>query len=1297
MRQLISSHDIDTLFASTRRDAQELLPHLVRRLIRASCHASALVQVQMAAGDDIASYGWDGLVQHDATHPFVPMGVSGWEIGVSGDPADKATRDYAKRTADPLLLVPQESTFVFVTPRMWPGKQTWLSNKRADSPWKAIRVVDGADLAAWLEEFPAIGRWLCEELGRSVTGLETVTAAWNKLARFTYCDTVTPGLVVGGRTAIADKLIAWLRDPTSEIDVIGETQDEAILFALATCKICSADQGDDWLDRFLVLSSAEGAGHLQPGSRPHIGLLTDPTLFPTIRSSVQSGLSLIVPCGRETRARRSKQSLELGLVTRRGVRDALVQSQMPERDADEIARESRGSLCSMLPLLAGAEAEAVPWASGEVARSLLPLVLACRWDDRSDADRSIVESLAQRLYAEIESTARVWSAPAKPLEWTNGVWRWRSWRYAWEILTRNLDAGSFERMLVACETVLAEEDPALHLPPGERWLARIRGAKRGHSDELRSGLADSLAMFGSRGSMVPMQSVQYRVDQLVRRVLATDERASRWKSLEALLPTLAEASPDGLLDALDGLVANPKARQEVFRDEGMLAGPSHIGVLWALERLAWSREHFAKVVQTLARLAAIDPGGTWVNRPKETLRTIFLPWCPGTRAPLKDRIDALRLLFVTDHSVGWQCAISLLPSDHDMCSELSKPEWREWVVEPVQAVSVAEYWQYQEAILEMLLSHLSGVARWVELLETIPTLVKSAPALARDVFQAARQLDRSALSESDVKSLYEAVNALIVRHESCPGADWSMTGAELDEYRQVRGLFTPRRRRDRDAWLFEPSPHIPGDAEMNWEAASQALATLRQESVKGVMAEEGLTGVLEWCNEVSAPDTLGVALSEVLTDEDEIIAAMQFAFQSVGVIGDRPPNAQFAWGFAAARSQGDWESWFQFARAKVPALEEPRALAYFAQTKQPCLALWTWVEAASQAAMDVYWRESAFWYVPSLDDGEVAVRELLSHGRPFAAIHVASMLVYAAERQTSDADSLNQLRALVTQTLAAQPEHLPAEETPPVHTGNVCHDVDKLLAFLDTDDERLLEVARLEWKWLPFASHGRRTLSALQRAMARAPELFVELLKVLYRSDANESSEVEPLSDLDKERAHRAFKVLEAWAVVPGSHSPRSSDTRATGKQQKVDQQRATPQTLDADRLREWVDTARKLAAECGRSKPCEDRIGHVLAHAPADDDGVWPHIAVRDLIESSKSEHLERCFYIGILNKRGAHFTARDGEPERALARQYRSWHEAVRLTHPRTAKLLQQIADTYESDAQREIEERRAEEFER
>src|SRR6266480_7036224 len=146
----IDAGDIKNWVHSKQRHCSETLPELVRRLIFATGASSSIQEIDFPAGDSIASGGWDGRLTTSIVSPFFPTGISGWEIGTEYSAGKKADADYKKRTTDPLGLRRKEATFVFVTPRPWPGRGKWQSAKRASRKWKDIRVVAADALEQWL-------------------------------------------------------------------------------------------------------------------------------------------------------------------------------------------------------------------------------------------------------------------------------------------------------------------------------------------------------------------------------------------------------------------------------------------------------------------------------------------------------------------------------------------------------------------------------------------------------------------------------------------------------------------------------------------------------------------------------------------------------------------------------------------------------------------------------------------------------------------------------------------------------------------------------------------------------------------------------------------------------------------------------------------------------------------------------------------------------------------------------------------------------------------------------------------
>ena len=107
-----------------------------------------------------------------------------------------------------------------------------------------------------------------------------------------------------------------------------------------------------------------------------------------------------------------------------------------------------------------------------------------------------------------------------------------------------------------------------------------------------------------------------------------------------------------------------------------------------------------------------------------------------------------------------------------------------------------------------------------------------------------------------------------------------------------------------------------------------------------------------------------------------------------------------------------------------------------------------------------------------------------------------------------------------------------------------------------------------------------------------------------------------------------------------------------------------------------------------GRAKVGDESIGEALAAAPPDHDGSWPCQAVRDLLEELRNDDVDRGLQVKVFNNRGGTSRSLDegGRQERELAEKYSASERQFLERWPRSAAIMRQLADTYESHARRE-----------
>ena len=128
---------------------------------------------------------------------------------------------------------------------------------------------------------------------------------------------------------------------------------------------------------------------------------------------------------------------------------------------------------------------------------------------------------------------------------------------------------------------------------------------------------------------------------------------------------------------------------------------------------------------------------------------------------------------------------------------------------------------------------------------------------------------------------------------------------------------------------------------------------------------------------------------------------------------------------------------------------------------------------------------------------------------------------------------------------------------------------------------------------------------------------------------------------------------------------------------------------VNESELEAWVVGVRNSAARHDLSDIANQYIGHVLAHAPINqEEGFWPPSPVCAVIEKVGASEIETGIRIECFNKRGVVRKAihEGGAQERALASNYERW-AAQTIPFPRTSAMLSKIAESWTDRANKRI----------
>jgi hypothetical protein len=1230
------------------RLSQSELPRLIRRLILET--APGVVELGIPADEGVAAGRWDGSVRSTKPNAWVPDGVSAWEMSVHGSPNTKANEDYEKRDTAPDGSSVSDCTYVEVILRPWTDRSDWASGRRAEGKWREVRAYGVDDIHTWMETAPVTWAWFSELVGLQPYGMRSGEIWWDTWARQTE-PSIPPSLLVAGRQSCVEAVKGRMGLPgITTID--GPSLDETCAF-IAAVAVDEAGAGQ-LLARLAVVNELSTWRSLLDSKQPLILVPLDPEFAREVPR--ESPHTVLVPVTDTAVADVVLPSLDAG-----GVTAALMAVGMSDEKAGAAGRLARQSLTALRRNLATNMALHRPlWAVPPVPRHVRAAMLAGAWSDQREGDQSILAELSGEAYEAFGEHAAALADHADPFILRVGPhWHLVAPVDAWLLLAERVTEDDVRRLEAAVRVVIGEIDPALDLPPDARWWkASLVGKVRSYSAELRRGLARCLALLGVHGSVIAMSggiSGEVWANHVVRDVLHAanqDPTGDAWASLSELLPLLAEAGPDAFIDAVTtGLTGDDPVLAKLFtdRDNDPIFGASspHTGLLWALETVAWSPEHFGAAVDLLARLHAVDPGGRLSNRPLASIEAIFCPWSPENSASPERRLKVADGLRKRHNVVAWKLLISMLPEFHGTHFPTHGPDYRDWKP-PASPVTNVEYFSFISAVVERCIDEAGGDGdRWKSLIDRYSDLPPNDRDKVVDALESVVQAER--LAEADRDVVWGALREVVSRHREYPDAKWALPEDALAGLDALSTALQPGDAMSQNEWLFQD--HMPRVGEVtrrdDFEAYDALVARRRAEAIRDIERDGGLDAVRALASRVEVVWSVGQALADSCSSyDDEMLGSLA---------SDDHREMQMAGQYFVGRFRQDGWVWLEdFLRRHEGAAPLQRARLLLAPREFP--RAWEVLEHQPSEVTNEYWTNfSPYGLGEDFAHVEFVAHQLMKVGRNAMAVDFLHMYLRR--------DGVDELR--LARLIAMALDGLLRSSGDPEAGRLSADDFETSFELLEKHRDALGAdvVARMEWGFLSALGYD-PDVPALSEGLAANPEFFVEVVCEVYRPRGRDSTEEEPADELRAARARNGYRLLSSWNHPPG----------------------LVDGSIDRNQLRAWLDEATRLLRERDRLEVGLGHVGHVLASAPPDPDGGWPPEAVRDLLEGH-SEAVENGLVIEILNRRGVTTRGLEdgGAQEDELAKRFRADADRFADEWPRIAALLRRVAASYEADARR------------
>ena len=1222
------------------------LPELIRRLILATVPQPSLLRIP--SGSSVRLSGWDGVLEVEEGNAWVPKGTSAWEMSCEGDAAKKANADYEKRTAEPRGVNAAETTLVMITARTWQGKDVWIIQRHAQGHWNDIRVLDSVDLATWLEQAPAVAEWFAKRIGKlpesGIVPLEEWWETWSSMAM----PPLTPDLVVAGRNEEIAAVGQWFQQPANRYYVRGSTPEEAIAFLAACGKEREDEWGSELFARALVVQTPEAWRSLERHPMPVVLVRAFQEDLASSQIAVSNGHHVLTPLAKDEEPRGN--GVELRMLGRDEAIAALVTMGLSEARARELIKKSAGRLTVLRRfLLDEARVNPPAWATAPPS-SLAPLALVGEWDEDHEGDRQVVAQIVGQPYEEIDrDLPSLAKGPDAPLVKIGSRWRFVSQEEAWHLLAPHLTSTVVSRFVEVSAEVLGQVSPRFELSASEQPMATIKGKVLPHSDSVREGLARTLALMGATPERATLVDFVPNIPvKLVLDTLSPGTSWEQWATLGDLLPVLAEAAPEQFLDAVErDLSEDASAVRELFRQWGnsLSARPPYVGLMWALETLAWSKDHFSRVANILAKLAGVGFGDDQSRAIVTSLTTLFLPWMRFSETPDDQRLAALRALVSRYLSVGFQLLLDLYPPGS--AADRRPPSWRPWGLDGAPSVTLQECREFVAQMDELLLECVGEDAtRWGSLVASISQL---SPATQTKALEMLAQIIEELRGDPSTGELWAKIRHELHGHRRYSHTNWAMSHENVERLDACYQGLTPSDAVAANAWLFggyvempEPTPYVP-ESGVDHDLDREQIAAAQRAAMDIVYQEGGVSAVVRLAEAAKDPNRVGVVYAEYVGIAEALPEAR-------AQLGQANPNLrQFS--FAILRKlflQKGWDGLELVLQQVKAAGSDSDTVATVYQVARPAGPdTWDRLEGEEEEVQSTYWKTVHFG-IAGLEDREnvsYVAEHLVAVGRSLDAAQLV-------EFSPANPEAI----ALVLERL---PRDLPPKELAGFH-GQLGFMVAELLSRLEESGSFSEDViAGLEIPYVGLLRFDRPKL-ALHGQILRSPSLFADLIAWVFgRSDGVADSDVD--ESTRQNRATWAFDLMRHLRGVPGQ---------------------LQDETIDYEVLENWVKEARRLCKERAREAIGDQQIGQLLANAPGGADGIWPCEPVRDLLDSLGSYHIGVGFTIGKYNLRGvvSKGVYGGGDQERTLASRYRADAEQLSARWPTTAKLLRELADGYE-----------------
>lgn len=1052
---------------------------------------------------------------------------------------------------------------------------------------------------------------------------------------------LVPELVLASRDEEKGQLLGMLESRPSKIIISSRSEQESYAFA-----ICALKENILYAEKTFVVRRQEDWDYLIDNAEAQV-LILQSFVPDSIGLAIDKGKHIVEPIEGMNGA--LGQNIIVLPNIKKSKKVSIIESMGFSHDkAWEIYSDTKGYLHAIIrhPFLKPIESTKPEWIEKYGISTLSTILFINSWDRNNENDKKIIERLSGEQYGAFEEKLYVLKTEKEtPIRLIGNIWQVISKIYLWDQIAAKIPEPRAQKLEQIVIDVFTEVDPSFFVAPKDRLYALDK--KMSYSGLLRGSLADTLALIS-----VFWADKNY-AKQWLGRLFQTNINADAWYSYNRQLMLLAEACPSCFLDTIETAIDKiNETHIELLFDSGddIFGGCYHCNLLWALETISWNKDYVVRVVLVLARLCDIEIKSKMANQPLNTLAEIFLGWVNYSGLTHAEKIQILELLTEKYKNIAWQLILKLLPSMHSFATTIAKPKYHDWDESLPKEVYNADYRDYIAEINRLFLVFVKDEkSPWYEIFDNIDKLNLKTAEKVIDIFMS---LNKNNFDEDTRLSLAEKLRNEIYKHRKHPSADWAIQSGLVDKLEQAFYFIEPERLIYKYKFLFEngwgvhtlnPTPYQP-EEKNDYDLEAKESEQLRNDAIKEMLAAKNLSEIISLAKSVQMPGLIGVSLAKVgFADIDVLLEWLKDSNLNMVV---------------CARCYFD-----EALRANAVSFEDilsknpnDQQLGEIFKTMSFCKATFELLQRQNEKTQRYYWINLNHYYgLPKEDYDWInwILEQFMKFKYPMKAIGFFAQFLHGSKANNISVDTKIIFELLMQFLTNENQEQLNY------------HGTSEAIRFLQDSHNNGDEIQHIEWLYIGL--DGIRP-KAIERELVKNPKMFVELVSWVYKPKHSDAEDEGLTQEQISNRAEGARRVLKKMSFIFIQPS----------------------ELINDETMKSWIVEARKLFKEADRIEIGDIKIGEMLSRSPIGADGIWPHEAVREILEEFASKDLIDGFSIGKQNLRGVTTRLYDdgGEQEYELAKHYAHDAEAIKLSHPNTSRILQELSEIYSRDGKWEDE---------